>query len=168
MAKPTMPTPSQPGMFCTSGFVSVRLCHRMMHRLGVATLEIADDLLFHRQPAGDHVEFDPTLEGEAVDELTMASTRTRSATRPAPGFHCRRLPSRARCDLPGETFQMSLDISSVVDCFCQRFRSADVDRGPSPELRQPMKEDGLPTDKPSAPVAKSTPEKSGAVASMFD
>lgn len=109
----------------------------MMHRLGVATLEIADDLLFHRQPAGDHVEFDPTLEGEAVDELMMASTRTRSATRPAPGFHCRRLPSRARCNLPGETFQMSLDLSPIDDCFCQRFRSADIDHCPSPGFGGP-------------------------------
>lgn len=31
-----------------------------------------------------------------------------------------------------------------------------------------MKEDGLPTDKPSAMVANSTPEKSGVVGSMFD
>ena len=33
---------------------------------------------------------------EAVDELLMASTRTRSAARSPPGFHCRQLPFRAR------------------------------------------------------------------------
>jgi hypothetical protein len=63
---------------------------------------------------------------------------------------------------------MPLDLSPDDDCFRQPFRSADVDHGPSPELRQPMKEDGLPTDKPSAMVANSTPEKSGVVGSMFD
>ncbi len=58
-------------------------------------LQFTNDPLLHRQPAVDHVEFDPTLEGEAVDELLMASTRTRSAARSPPGFHCRRLPFRA-------------------------------------------------------------------------
>ena len=32
-------------------------------------LESPDDLLLHRQPAGDRVEFDPALEGKAVEEL---------------------------------------------------------------------------------------------------
>lgn len=121
-------------------------------------LQFTDDTLLHRQPAVDHVEFDPTLEGEAVDELLMASTRTRSATRSPPGFYRRRLPSRARSDLPGQTFQMLLDLSPDDDCFRQRFRSADFYHGLSPELRQPMKEDGLSTDKP---VANSTPENRG-------
>jgi len=98
-------------------------------------LQLTDHSLLNRQPAVDHVQFDPTLEGEAVDELLMASTRTRSATRSPPGFHRRRLPSRARSDLPGQTFQMPLDLSPGDDCFRQRFRSADVDHGPSPELR---------------------------------
>ncbi len=35
-------------------------------------LQFTDDTLLRRQPAVDHVEFDPTLEGEAVDELLMA------------------------------------------------------------------------------------------------
>lgn len=144
------------------------LCRRTMQRSLVAMLQFTDDTLLHGQPAADHVEFDPMLEGEAVDELLMASTTTRSATRSAPGFHRRRLPSRARCNLPGETFQMPKDLSAVDDCFCQRFRSAVVDHGPSPGLRQPMKEDGLSTDKLSAPVANSTPEKSGVGAVMFD
>ncbi len=122
-------------------------------------LQFTDDTLLHRQPAADHVEFDPTLEGEAVDELLMASTTTRSATRSAQGFHRRRLPSPARCNLPGETFQMPLDLSPVDDCFCQRFRNADIDHRPSPGRRRPMKEDGLSTDKPSALLANSTPEK---------
>lgn len=122
----------------------------------------------HRQPAVDHVEFDPTLEGEAVDELLMASTTTRSATSSVPGFHRRRLPSRARSDLQGQTFEMPLGLSPGDDCFRQRFRSADVDNGPSPELRQPVKEDGLSTDKPSALVANFTPDKSGVGAAMFD
>ena len=52
----------------------------MTHRLMVATLKIADDLLFHRQPAGDHIEFDPTLEGEAADELLLIEPRPCSAT----------------------------------------------------------------------------------------
>lgn len=144
------------------------LCRRTMQRSLVAMLQFTDDTLLHSQPAADHVEFDPMLEGEAVDELLMASTTTRSATRSAPGFHRRRLPSRARCNLPGETFQMPKDLSAVDDCFCQRFRSAVVDHGPSPGLRQPMKEDGLSTDKLSAPVANSTPEISGVGAAMFD
>lgn len=131
-------------------------------------LQFTDDTLLHRQPAADHVEFDPTLEGEAVDELLMASTTTRSATRSAPGFHRRRLPSRASYNLPGETFQMPLDLTPGDDCFRQRSRSADVDHRPSPELRQPMKEEGLWTDRPSALVANSTPEKSGVGAVMFD
>ncbi|MDH7809543.1 hypothetical protein P3T33_004703 [Rhizobium sp. AN67] len=82
------------------------LCRRTMQRSLVAMLQFTDDTLLHGQPAADHVEFDPMLEGEAVDELLMASTTTRSATRSAPGFHRRRLPFRARCNLPGETFQM--------------------------------------------------------------
>ncbi len=36
-------------------------------------LQLTDHSLLHRQPAVDHVQFDPTLEGEAVDELLMAS-----------------------------------------------------------------------------------------------
>ena len=98
----------------------------------------------------------------------MASTTTRSATRSAPGFHRRRLPSRARSDLPGQTFQMPLDLSPVDDRFCQRFRSADIDHCPSPGRRRPMKEDGLSPDKPSALVANPTPEISGVGAAMFD
>jgi hypothetical protein len=41
----------------------------MMHRRIVAMLEFTDDLLLHRVPAGHHVELDPALEGEAVNEL---------------------------------------------------------------------------------------------------
>lgn len=131
-------------------------------------LQFTDDALLHRQPAVDHVEFDPTLEGEAVNELLHAGTTTQSATRSAPGFHRRRLSSRARFDLPGHSFQMPLDLSTGDDYFRQRFRSADVDHGPSPGLRQPVKEDGLSTDKQSALVANSTPENSGVGAAMFD
>jgi hypothetical protein len=54
---------------------------------------------------------------------------------------------------------MALDLSPVDDCFCQRFRSADIDHRPSPGRRRPMKEDGLSTDKPSALVANPTPKK---------
>ncbi|QXC52388.1 hypothetical protein KHC17_24650 (plasmid) [Agrobacterium salinitolerans] len=161
MAKPTMPTSSKPDLPHQRLRFRVCLCRRMMRRSLIAMLRFTDDALLHRQLAVDHVEFDPTLEGEAVDELLMANTWTRSATRPAPGFYCCRLPSRARCILPGQTFQMSLDLSPGDDCFCQRFRSPDADNRPSPKLRQPMKEDGPSTDKPSAPVANSTPEKSG-------
>ncbi len=39
-------------------------------------LRFTDDALLHRQLAVDHIEFDPTLEGEAVDELLMANTWT--------------------------------------------------------------------------------------------
>lgn len=135
------------------------LCRRMMQGSLVGMLQFTDGALLHRQPAVDHVEFDQMLEGEAVDELLMASTRTRSATRSPPGFHCRRLPSRARSNLPGQTFPLPLDLSPGDDCFRQRFRSADVDHGPSPELRQPMKEGGLSTDEPSELVENSTPKK---------
>ena len=124
-------------------------------------LQFTDNPLLHRQPAVDHVEFDPTLEGEAVDVFLRTSTWTRSATRPAPGFHCRRLPSRARCNLPVETFEMPLDLSPGGDCFRQRFRSTDVDHRPSPGLRRPMKGDGLSPDTPSPLVANATPENRG-------
>lgn len=134
----------------------------------VAMLQFTDHPLLHRQPAVDHIEFDPTLEGESVDELLMASTRTRSATRSPPGFHRRRLPSRARCNLPGQAFEMPLGLTAGADCFRQRFRGVDIDHCPIPRLRQPIKEDGLSTDRPSAPVAHSTPEKSGVGAAMFD
>ncbi|WP_323688361.1 hypothetical protein [Rhizobium sp. AN69] len=39
-----------------------------MQRSLVAMLQFTDDTLLHGQPAADHVEFDPMLEGEAVDE----------------------------------------------------------------------------------------------------
>ncbi|UXT85258.1 hypothetical protein [Agrobacterium tumefaciens] len=52
----------------------VLLYRRMQHRLAVAMLERPDDLLLHRQPAGDRVEFDPALEGKAVEELPMLET----------------------------------------------------------------------------------------------
>jgi len=168
MAKPAMPLTSKPGKSRTSGFVRVRLCRRMMCRSLVARLQFTDDLLWHRQPAGDHVEFDPPLEGEAVDELLMLNTRTGSSTRPAPGLHRHRLPSRARRNLPGQTFQMPLCFSPGADCFRQRFRSVNVDHGPSPGLRHPLEENGLSADKPSALVANSTPENSGVGSAIFD
>lgn len=93
----------------------------MMQRSFVAMLQFTDDPLLHRQPAVDHVEFDPTLEGEAVDELLMASTRIRSVNRSPPRFHRCRLPSLARSDLPGQTFQMPLDLLPGADCFRQPF-----------------------------------------------
>lgn len=52
----------------------VCLCWRMMRRSLVAMLQFTDDALLHRQPTVDHVEFDPTLEGEAVDKLLMGNT----------------------------------------------------------------------------------------------
>ena len=39
-------------------------------------LQFTDDTHLRRQPAVDHIEFDPTLEGEAVDKLLMADTWT--------------------------------------------------------------------------------------------
>ena len=87
--------------------IGARVAHRYHHPLArspmleddarsfVAMLQFTDDALLHCEPAVDHVELVPTLEGEAVDELLMASTRTRSAARSPPGFHCRRLPFRA-------------------------------------------------------------------------
>ena len=54
----------------------------MLHRLAVAMLERPDDLLLHRQPAGDRVEFDPALEGKAIDELpTVEAVKDRRRTR---------------------------------------------------------------------------------------
>ncbi|MDH0117811.1 MULTISPECIES: hypothetical protein [Rhizobium/Agrobacterium group] len=38
--------------------------------------QFTDVTLLRRQPAVDHIEFDPTLEGEAVDKLLMADTWT--------------------------------------------------------------------------------------------
>jgi len=52
----------------------------MMQRSLVVMLQFTDDPLLHRQPAGDHVEFDPTLEGEAADELLLIEPRPCSAT----------------------------------------------------------------------------------------
>lgn len=130
--------------------------------------QFADDLLLHRQPALEHVEFDPTLEGEAVDNLVMVSLRIRSATRSPPGLHRLRLRCLARPNLPGRTFNLPLYLSPGDDCFRQRLRRADVDHGPSLRFRQPMKQDGLSTDRPPALVANSTPEKSGVGAAMFD
>lgn len=63
-------------------------------------LERPDDLLLHRQPAGDHVEFDPALEGKAVDDLPMVETVTGPAPRAAPDLHRGRLSSGARRNLP--------------------------------------------------------------------
>lgn len=167
MAKPIMPTTSKAG-HVQHQRLRFRACLCRRERSFVAMLQFTDDTPLHRQPAVDHVEFDPTLEGEAVDELLMACTTARSATRSPPGFHRRRLPSRARCNLPGETIQMPLDLSPVYDCFCQRFRSADINHRPSPGRRRPMKEDGLSPDKLAALVANSTPKISGVGAAMFD
>lgn len=104
----------------------------MMHRRIVAKLGLTDDLLLHRVPAGDHVELDPALEGAAVNELPIVSTRAGSLTRPALDVHCRRLPTRARQNLPGQAFQMPLGLSPGADCFRQRFRSGNVDHVTSP------------------------------------
>ncbi|QXC52478.1 hypothetical protein KHC17_24815 (plasmid) [Agrobacterium salinitolerans] len=146
----------------------VRLCRRMIRRHIVAMPQFTDDLLLYRLPAGYYVEFDPPLEGEAVDELLMVSARTGSSTRPAPGLHCDCLPSRARHNLPGQTFQMPPGFSPGSDCIRQRFRGVNVDHGPSPGLRHPLEENGRFADKPSALLANSTPKNSGVGGVMFN
>lgn len=108
-------------------------CRRMMQRSLVAMLQFTEDPLLHRQPAVDHVEFAPTLEGEAIDELMMASTNPIGGSL-ASGLSPSSPAFRARSDLPGQTFQMPLDFSPDDDCFRQPFRSADVDHGHPPSF----------------------------------
>ncbi|MCD2184867.1 hypothetical protein [Rhizobium sp. GN54] len=76
MAKPTMPTTSKPDVQHQRLLIRVCLCRRMMRRSLIAMLQFADDGFLHRQPVVDHVDFDPTLEGEAVNELLVANTWT--------------------------------------------------------------------------------------------
>lgn len=78
----------------------VRLCRRMMYRWLVARLQFTDDLLLHRQTPGNDVEFDPPLEGKAVDELLIVNSEVGSSAIPAPGIHRRRLSPGARHNLP--------------------------------------------------------------------
>lgn len=88
-----------------------------MHRLMIARLGTAADMLIHRQSASDHVNLSPMLDGEAVDELLMVNARTRSAPRPAPDPHHCRLSSGARRNLPHQTIEMPLGLASGADCF---------------------------------------------------
>lgn len=85
--------------------------------------QLTDDLFLHRQTAGNDVKFDPPLEDKAVDELLMISTRAGSSTGPAPGLHCCRLPSGARRNLAGQTFQMTLGLSPAPIAFASGFEA---------------------------------------------
>ena len=80
-------------------------------------LERPDDLLLHRQPAGDHVEFDPALEGKAVDDLPMVETGTGPAPRAAPDLYRGRLSPGARRNLTGQTIEMPLGLAPAPIAF---------------------------------------------------
>lgn len=76
------------------------------NRWVTAALELIDDLLLSRQPAGDHVAFAPSFEGEAVDELLTVKADIGSAACAAMHSHRCRLSSGARRDLPGQTIEI--------------------------------------------------------------
>ena len=84
-------------------------------------LERPDDLLLHRKPAGERVEFDPALEGKAVDELPMVETGTGSAPRAASDLHRGRLSAGARRNLTGQTIEIPLCLAPGADAFASGF-----------------------------------------------
>lgn len=100
MAKPALPAATKPNKSSSRTLFAVCLWRRMMYRALVARLQFTDDLILRRKPAGNDLEFDPPLEGEAADKLLMANTRAGSLTRRTPDLHRRRLPSRVRHRLP--------------------------------------------------------------------
>ncbi|AHG50250.1 hypothetical protein RLEG12_01190 (plasmid) [Rhizobium leguminosarum bv. trifolii CB782] len=140
----------------------------MAHKSLVSMPRLTDDLLLHSQPAHDHVEFAPPLEGKAVDELLMISTRAGSSTSPAPGLHRRRLSSAPRRNLPWQTFQMPLGLLPGADAFASGFETPMSIATPPAGFASRRRKIGLSADNESVLLANSTPENSGVACAMFD